>query len=73
MGMVARKGVSVLMKLWLPILVAMAHEAAALRGQDGWNATIDGLTEFDGPRFQDEVAEPLVQLSANACRYPDVV
>ncbi|KAG0620762.1 hypothetical protein M758_4G241700 [Ceratodon purpureus] len=73
MGMVARRGVSVLIKLWLPILVAVAHEAAPLRGEDGWNAIMDGLTEFDGPTFRDEVAEPLVQLSANAYRYPDVI
>lgn len=51
----------------------MFHEVGVLQGEDGWNSIITGLTEFDGPTFRDQVAEPLVELSANAYRYPDVI
>jgi hypothetical protein len=70
--MAMRKGVSVFAKLWLPILLLL-HEAWALQAEDGWESIISGLAEFDGATFRDQVAEPLVQLSANAYRYPDVI
>jgi len=60
---------------WLPILLLLLFHQAGPSSQagDGWNEILTGLTEFDGPTFRDRVAEPLVQLSANAYRYPEVI
>lgn len=62
-----------LTKLLLPILLLLIQTAPSEAGQDGWDKIITGLAEFDGPAFRDEVAEPLVQMSANAYRCPEVI
>lgn len=61
--------------LWLPILLMLLLHQAGPSSQagDGWNEILTGLTEFEGPTFRDRIAEPLVQLSANAYRYPEVI
>ena len=56
-------------KLWLPILLLL-HQLGPLQAENSWNSIIAGLTELDGPAFRDQVAHPLVQMSANAYRHP---
>lgn len=59
------------MKLWLPIMLLISFGSS--QAYDGWNELITDLAEFDGPTFRDRIANPLVELSANAYRYPDVI
>ena len=70
--MVTRKGISVFAKVWLPILLLL-HKARALQTKDGWKSIITSLAKFHGATFRDQVAKPMVQLSANAYRYLDVI
>ncbi|XP_024369794.1 uncharacterized protein [Physcomitrium patens] len=72
-GVAIGRGKMVLTKLLLPILLLLIQTAPSEAGQDGWDKIITGLAEFDGPAFRDEVAEPLVQMSANAYRCPEVI
>lgn len=58
-------------KLWLPILLLVLHQAGTSQAENAWDWVISELTELDGPAFRDQVATPLVQMSANAYRYPD--
>lgn len=59
------------MKLWLPIMLLISFGSS--QAHDGWNELITDLAELDGPTFRDRVAYPLVELSANAYRYPNVI
>lgn len=59
------------MKIWLPIMLLISFGSS--QAYDGWNELITDLAEFDGPTFRDRVANPLVELSANAYRYPNVI
>ena len=47
------------------------HRVGASQGENAWEWIISRLTELDGPAFRDQVASSLVQMSANAYRYPD--
>lgn len=59
------------LKLCLPILLLLVlHQGQA---ENAWDGVISGLPELDGLGFRDQVATPLVQMSANAYRFPGQV
>lgn len=68
--MTITQGRLVFTKLWLPILLVL-HQAGTSQAENAWNSIIAGLSKLDGPAFRDQVAAPLVEMSANAYRYPD--
>lgn len=58
--------------LWLSLMLILFQQVVPLQAEDRWQQFLARLPNLDAQQFQDQVAKPLVELSANAYRYPDV-
>jgi hypothetical protein len=58
--------------LWVSLMLILLQQVVPLQAEDRWQELLARLPNLDAQQFRDQVAKPLVELSANAYRYPDV-
>lgn len=56
----------------MSLMLVLLQQVVPLQAEDRWQKFLERLPNLDAQQFRDQVAKPLVELSANAYRYPDV-